>query len=62
MQVLPNVSVCIPAYRGENFLAETIRSVLDQTYANFELVILDNASPDETGEIADRSATPGFGW
>ena len=58
VQVLPNVSVCIPAYRGENFLAETISSVLDQTYADFELVVLDNASPDDTGEIARSFRDP----
>ena len=52
MRALPSVSVCIPVYRGEQFLAETIRSVLDQTYRDFELVILDNASPDDTGRIA----------
>ena len=52
MRALPSVSVCIPVYRGEEFLAETIRSVLDQTYRDFELVILDNASPDESGRIA----------
>jgi len=40
--------VCIPVYRGETFLAETIRSVLQQTYGNYELVVLDNASTDET--------------
>jgi glycosyltransferase involved in cell wall biosynthesis len=44
--------VCIPVYRGEEFLAETIRSVLDQTYRDFELVVLDNASPDDSGRIA----------
>jgi glycosyltransferase involved in cell wall biosynthesis len=52
MQALPRVSVCIPVYNGERFLAETVRSVLDQTYRDFELVILDNASTDETGRIA----------
>ena len=52
MRALPGVSVCIPVYRGEQFLAETIRSVLDQTYRDFELVILDNASPDGSGRIA----------
>jgi glycosyltransferase involved in cell wall biosynthesis len=52
MRTLPSVSVCIPVYRGEQFLAETIRSVLDQTYRDFELVILDNASPDDSGRIA----------
>ncbi|MHA6616477.1 glycosyltransferase family 2 protein [Pseudonocardia sp. DLS-67] len=48
----PSVSVCIPVYNGEQFLAETIRSVLDQTYRDFELVILDNASTDRSGDIA----------
>jgi glycosyltransferase involved in cell wall biosynthesis len=47
----PSVSVCIPVYKGERYLAETMRSVLDQTYADFELVVLDNASPDGTGRI-----------
>ena len=44
--------MCIPVYRGEAFLAETIRSVLRQTYDNYELVVLDNASTDETPRIA----------
>jgi glycosyltransferase involved in cell wall biosynthesis len=44
--------VCIPVYRGEAFLAETIRSVLRQTYDNYELVVLDNASTDGTPRIA----------
>ena len=48
----PEVSVCIPVYRGEAFLTETIRSVLRQTYDNYELVVLDNASTDETLRIA----------
>ena len=52
MRSLPSVSVCIPVYQGEQFLAETMRSVLDQTYRDFELVVLDNASPDATGRIA----------
>jgi glycosyltransferase involved in cell wall biosynthesis len=44
--------VCIPVYRGEQFLAETMRSVLEQTYGDFELVVLDNASTDGTLAIA----------
>jgi glycosyltransferase involved in cell wall biosynthesis len=58
MPALPSVSVCIPVYRGEQFLAETIRSVLDQTYRDFELVVLDNASPDDSGRIARSFGDP----
>ena len=58
MPALPSVSVCIPVYRGEEFLAETVRSVLDQTYRDFELVVLDNASPDDSGRIARSFGDP----
>jgi glycosyltransferase involved in cell wall biosynthesis len=54
----PSVSVCIPVYNGETFLAETMRSVLDQTYRDFELVVLDNASTDATGWIARSFGDP----
>lgn len=50
--VSPEVSVCIPAYRAAAFLRATIESVLAQTYGDWELVIVDNASPDGTGEVA----------
>lgn len=48
----PRVSICVPAYRAERFLATTIQSVLAQTFTDWELIVLDNASPDRTGEIA----------
>lgn len=54
----PSVSVCIPVYQGERYLAETIRSVLDQTYRDFELVVLDNASSDRSGAIARSFGDP----
>jgi glycosyltransferase involved in cell wall biosynthesis len=55
---IPSVSVCLPVYNGERFLAETIRSVLDQTYRDFELVVLDNASTDQSGTIARSFSDP----
>ena len=48
----PPVSVCIPAYNKGNFIAETIDSVLNQTYKNYEIVIVDNASTDDTLKVA----------
>lgn len=50
--VAPDVSVCIPAYRAERYLRSSIESVLAQTFTDWELVIVDNASADRTGEIA----------
>lgn len=47
----PLVSVCIPVYNGEKHVGETIRSVLDQTYRNIELIVQDNASTDGTWSI-----------
>ncbi len=50
--------MCIPAYRAEPFLRPTIESVLAQTYVDWELVIVDNASPDGTGEVARSYRDP----
>jgi len=50
------VSVCIPAYRAERFIAATIESVLAQTTDDWELVVADDASPDGTFEVAARYA------
>ena len=47
----PNVSIIIPTYNAEAFLAETIESVLNQTYADFELIIVDDYSSDQTSNI-----------
>jgi hypothetical protein len=51
MPVAPHVSVLIPTYNGARFVAETIRSVLDQTYSDFELLVGDDGSSDATVEI-----------
>jgi glycosyltransferase involved in cell wall biosynthesis len=44
----PKVSVCIPAFNSERWVARTLRSVLGQTYSDFEVVIVDDASTDST--------------
>lgn len=48
----PRVSICVPAHRAERFIGATIRSVLGQSFPHWELIVLDNASPDRTAEIA----------
>lgn len=47
----PRVSLALPVYNGENFVAAAIQSVLDQTFEDFELIITDNASADRTPQI-----------
>lgn len=51
---IPYVSVCIPTYRGAAHLAATIESVLSQSLVDFELLIIDDNSPDETAQVVDR--------
>lgn len=46
-------SVCIPAYNSESFLEECVESVLNQTYTNFEIIIVNDGSKDKTGDIAE---------
>jgi glycosyltransferase involved in cell wall biosynthesis len=52
----PSVSVGLPVYNGENYLAATIESILAQTYTDFELIINDNASSDRTQAICKAYA------
>lgn len=52
----PMVSLGLPVFNGENYLAEAIESALQQSYQNFELIIVDNASHDRTLEICQEYA------
>ncbi|WP_460980465.1 glycosyltransferase family 2 protein [Spirosoma fluminis] len=52
----PLVSVVMPVYNGERYLAEAIESILTQTYTHLELIILNNGSTDGTAAILDRYA------
>ena len=56
MQDQPFVSVITPVYNGEKYLAECIESVLGQTYAAWEYIIVNNCSSDRTLEIAQSYA------
>lgn len=49
-------SIALPVYNGQDYLAETIASILAQTYSDFELIISDNASTDRTAAICREFA------
>jgi len=51
----PKVSVIIPVYNGEKTLRQCLESVLNQTYNNYEVIIVDNNSTDKTKDIIQES-------
>ena len=53
---MPRVSIGLPVYNGEKFLAATLNSILAQDFEDFELIISDNASNDRTQEICEAYA------
>jgi len=54
----PKFSVIIPAYNQAQFLPDAIQSVLDQTESNFELIIVNDSSPDNTSEVIAQYTDP----
>lgn len=52
----PKVSVGMPVFNGENYVAEAIESILGQTFSDIELIITDNASTDRTADICQDFA------
>jgi len=51
----PLVSIIIPIYKVEKYITATIQSVIDQTYDNIELILVDDGTPDKSAEIAEET-------
>jgi glycosyltransferase involved in cell wall biosynthesis len=56
VKTAPRLTIGLPVYNGEKYIAESIEALLGQTFEDFELIISDNASTDETGDICRRYA------
>ncbi len=51
---MATISIIVPVFRVEKYLEDCIQSILKQTFKDFELVLVDDGSPDSCGEICDR--------
>lgn len=50
------VTVIVPVYRVEGYMEKSVRSILEQTYSNLEIILVDDGSPDRCGEMCDAFA------
>lgn len=53
---MPQISVIVPVYKVEQYLCRCVESILSQTFADFELILVDDGSPDNCGAICDEYA------
>src|SRR5215208_1895402 len=54
----PSFSVIIPAYNNAEYLGDAINSVVNQSYPNFELIVVNDASPDNAAEVIKSFTDP----
>ena len=52
----PFISIIMPVYNNEKYLPSAVKSIIGQTFSDWELIIIDDGSTDRTPEIADRLA------
>ena len=55
--MIPLVTVIIPCFNAENYLSDTINSLLNQTYNNYEILIFDDGSTDYSLDICNKYAS-----
>ena len=56
MRLSPVISIITPVYKAEKYLSACIESILAQTLTDFELILVDDGSPDNSGIICDNYA------
>ena len=52
----PLISVIVPIYKVEDYLDECVQSIINQTYTNLEIILVDDGSPDRCPEMCDEYA------
>ena len=52
----PKISIIVPVYKVEKYINKCIDSILAQTFKDFELILVDDGSPDNCGKICDEYA------
>ena len=55
-ETTPKISVIVPVYKAEAYLHRCVDSILAQTFQDFEVLLIDDGSPDRSGEICDEYA------
>lgn len=53
---MPQISVIVPVYKVEKYLSRCVDSILSQTFTDFELILVDDGSPDNCGKLCDEYA------
>lgn len=55
-EIIPKISVIVPVYKAEAYLHRCVHSLLAQTFSDFEILLIDDGSPDSSGVICDEYA------
>ena len=50
------ISVIVPVYKTEQYICQCVDSIINQTYKNLEIILVDDGSPDDCGKICDEYA------
>ena len=54
---MPKISIIVPVYKAEEFLSRCVRSILEQKFRDFELILVDDGSPDGCPAMCDLYVT-----